>query len=977
MKNDVITLNPDQRKAIETVHGPVLVIAGAGTGKTRVIVEKIKYLFKNNHTSVDRILALTFTDKAAREMEVRLDEALPYGFFQTSISTFHSFADKILKSHAHHAGLSTNYHLMSTAEAVMFLRSNFFKFELTYFRPLGNPNKFIEALLQHFDRLKDENISPKEYEEFVIQQKQKKEVLPEEIEKMEELTRAYRLYQELKMKEALLDFSDLVYQSLRLLTKRKTLVEDYRKQFSYMFVDEFQDTNIAQYELIKLLAPPALNPNLMVVGDDSQAIYKFRGASISNIMNFMKDYPASAQVNLRTNYRSTQSILDSSYRLIKHNDPDTLEAKLGISKELVSPEKSKQASVFFSLTDKVEDEAERVAKIILKKKKNYSYGEFAILVRANSHSVPFMRALAQNGIPYQFLGPSELFKQPEVKDLIAYLKLLSHIDDSVSFYRVLSMSLFEIDIRDISHLLAFSKKISLPLFMAVEIVLSFYDSTLSRNEFAIYKKYLPLLKIETYAKLLIIYTFIHKHLKQMRKETVGQILFSFLEDSNYLKLLATYKTPAEEKRAIAISAFFNRIKSYEAEHEDSSVFSFVDYLDMSMELGESPTLAKNDLPQSDSVKILTVHSSKGLEFPVVFLVNLSEGRFPPYEKKETIPIPTDLVKEILPQGDYHIEEERRLFYVGMTRAMKELYLSSSKHYSDSKRERKISPFVVEAIGEKEIGKHVEVKKEEKNQLSIFDFQKIAEPAAMNNVLLPHISFSQMSTYTTCPLQYKYQYILKIPTVPSAALSFGDTIHRTLQTFYEEFRTNRNIDKKRLIEIYYAAWAPLGYKSSTHEKKMKAEGETMLSKFFETYHSPHIKIVDLERLFKIRVDKSISVTGKIDRVDYAPDNTLEIIDYKTGKKPNDTELKKSLQLSIYALAATDKGLYRKDLAEVKLTFYYLQDMEKITLQRTQPEIDEMKKKIVETASLIKSGRFPPRVGPWCNFCSFRMICEAWQ
>lgn len=977
MRNDVITLNPDQKKAVEHGDGPLLVIAGAGTGKTRVIVERIKYLFRQNRARPEQILALTFTDKAAKEMEIRLDQNLPYGFFQMGISTFHSFADTLLKERAHYIGLSPRYHLMSTAESIIFLRQHLFKLELDYFRPLGNPHKFIEAMLQHFDRLKDENISPKEYESYAGTLQNGEDISEEEIKKYQELARAYKLYQKLKAEEARFDFSDLVYQALQVLQKRTDVLSEYRKRYPFVFVDEFQDTNIAQYELIKLLCPASARPNLTVVGDDSQAIYKFRGASVSNIMAFMKDYPAATQVNLRTNYRSDQSILNAAYRLIKHNDPDTLEAKLGISKELTSPAPSRGEVVFFSLCKRSEDEANDVAQTILSLKKTYAYSDFAVLVRANSHAIPIMRALAQKGIPHQFLGPSELFKQPEVKDLIAYLKFLSNTDESSSLYRVLTMPLFAIDERDISHLLGFCKRTSLPLFTSMEIVLSFYRPELLRQEFAVYRKYLPLLREETKEKLYRLYSFITKHLGLLRKETAGQLLFYFLQDSGYLATLTQFKSAAEEKSALAVSAFFDRLKSFESQHEDASVFAVVDYLEMSMELGESPLVSRTDMPLPGAVNVLTVHSAKGLEFPVVFLVNLSQGRFPPYEKKESIPIPTALIKETLPEGDYHLEEERRLFYVGMTRAMDRLYLSSSLHYSDSKRERKISPFVIEALGEKNIKKLLTVHEEEKNQLSIFDYQKSEEAPPLSPVPLSSISFSQLSSYEMCPLQYKYQYLLKIPTAPSSAASFGETIHRTLQLFYEEFTHNPEVGRERLLELYSLSWIPLGFKSSSHEKKMKEEGKRMLVSYFETFHTPQIKIIDLEKLFKIKVDESLSVTGKIDRVDADGKGGIEIIDYKTGKKPNEKELKKSLQLSIYALAASDRGLYRKDLASVTLTFYYLSDMEKISMKRTPEELHTMKQEITKAVSQIRTGTFQPKVGPWCNFCSFRIICEAWQ
>ena len=652
-------LNKEQLQAVKYNNGPLLIIAGAGTGKTSVIVEKIKFLVKKKIAKPEQILALTFTEKAASEMEERVDKAMPYGYFQMNISTFHAFADQILKENGFQIGLSPSYRLMTEAETIILLKHNIFLFKLKYFRPLGNPNKFLEALLQHFSRLRDEDISPEEYIRFAQnssfakategKQNEKDEFV--EKQKYQELANAYQTYQKLKLKEGVMDFADLVYYSLRLFQKRPNILKRYQRQYPYVLVDEFQDTNISQYQLIKLLCPSRTNPQLTVVGDDSQAIYKFRGASVSNIINFIKDYKKAKQITLKKNYRSNQTILDAAYKLIKNNDPDTLEFKLGISKNLIASKKSlvpnpQSLIPGFYLAENVEDESDYVAKQILKLSKNYKYSDFAILVRANNHSEPFVRSLVRAAIPYQFLGPGTLYKQPEVKDLIAYLKVLYNLEDSVSLFRLLYMNIYSIDKKDVSLLLTFSKKINQPLFQAIEIYLSHYnqpnsakaslDKLINRSKFEMYKPYLPLLRSETKQKLSSIYKMIVKHLGLMKTNTAGQILYYFLEESGLLLTLTNYKNEADEKIAINISNFFNKLKMFESEHEDVSVFAVVDYINMSIEMGESPLIAKTDIASFNAVNILTVHSAKGLEFSVVFLVNLTEERFPTRHKKEII-----------------------------------------------------------------------------------------------------------------------------------------------------------------------------------------------------------------------------------------------------------------------------------------------------------------------------------------------------
>lgn len=977
MINDLITLNKEQQEAVTYNKGPLLIIAGAGTGKTRVIVEKVKSIIKNNYAKPEEILALTFTEKAAAEMEERIDQALPYGYFQMWISTFHAFADQILKEEAVHIGHAIGYRLMTETEAIIFLRKNLFLFNLKYFRPLGNPNKFIDSLLQHFSRLRDEDISCEEYLKWARDLQKNSQLEKDEKEKSLELALAYQKYEQLKIKEGLVDFSDLVFNLLKIFRTRPNILKKYQQQFKFFLVDEFQDTNISQYNLIKLLCPAKVNPLLTIVGDDSQAIYKFRGASISNIMTFMSDYPQAKQITIKNNYRSNQTILDAAYKLIKHNDPDTLEAKLGISKNLIADKNDDKKAIEFYLADKIDEEADFVTKKILQLKNNYSFNKFAILVRANNHANPFIHALQRTGIPFQFLGPGMLYKQAEVKDLIAYLKILYDLNDSSALYRVLTMNILALDNKDINQLLAMTRRTSKSLFQVIEIYLSFYNQQIYQKEFENYKPYLPFLKEETKTKLWEIYQMIIRHIALLKKETAGQILFYFLEDTKLLNKIVKYENEREEKIALNISKFFNLLKAYETDHEDASVFAVVEYIEMCLEFGGSPQSEKIDISIYDAVNILTVHSAKGLEFPAVFLVNLTNGRFPTYEKKEAIPIPQELIKEILPEGDYHLEEERRLFYVGLTRAMDKVFLSASKFYNEGKRERKLSSFVVESLGDNAVKKQLNLKKTEKAQLSIFDFKKVEEPIIKNFYNISNFSFTQLEVFKTCPLQYKYQFILKVPTTPSSALSYGDTIHKTLQKFYQEFIIDKKISQDRLLAIFQEKWIPIGYVSPAHEARMKKEGKTMLSDFYKKLHRSNLNIIGLEKLFRIKIDNNLFVTGKIDRVDALKNNEIEIIDYKTGKKPDEKALTKSLQLSIYALAATDKGLYNKKVNEVNLIFYYLQDMSLVSMKRKEKEIEAVKEEIKSTVEEIRTDNFSPRVGPWCDFCSFRMICEAWQ
>lgn len=993
-KLDGLRLNKQQLQAITHKNGPLLVIAGAGTGKTTVITERVKWIIAKKLALPHEILALTFTEKAALQMQERIDIALPYGYSDIWVTTFHAFGERILRQEAIQIGLDPGYRLMTVAEAILFFRKNLFLFDLEYFRPLGNPNKFIQGFLTHFSRLKDEDISPAEYLKWVNHQKSSEEARTE-IFKYKELANAYQTYEELKVKEGVMDFSDLISNSLKLFRMRKNILHEFQEKFKFILIDEFQDTNFAQNELARLLASD--DQNITVVGDDDQAIYRWRGAALSNIIQFRKHYKRAKIVVLTQNYRSTREILDKSYKLIQFNNPDRLEVKEKVHKKLISSRKIEGEHISFEYKNRVDEEADEVAKRILELKspsetdhttdektklesehEKYQWKHFAILVRANNHADPFTRALARRGIPYQFLGPGMLFRQPEIRDLISYLTILKNLDDSVAFFRVLSMPIFEIYPLDIVRLNSFAQKMNLSLFESVDLVIAHANSksdhwSAGKN----YDSYVPHILVDTMSKLEALHKMIVRHIAMIQSQTAGQILFYFLQDSGILQKMADFKNIQEEKVAINISKFFEKLKTFELSHQEASVHTVLAWIEMAFELGESPLAANSDWNQNDAVNILTIHSAKGLEFPVVFLVNLVVGRFPTQERHEQIPIPDALIKEILPEGDYHQQEERRLFYVGMTRAKDKLIFTASNYYGEGKRSRKISPFVYEALGKK-MENIIPLDKPIGNQLTLLEWKKEEKneekPIRQS---ITYLSYSQIQTFLTCPLQYKYRYILHIPVSPTAAGSFGTSIHAALQHFYEQVNKGISPTKDDLLHLLKTNWLPVGYASKAYEQKMKQRGENMLIAFYEKAYDPTIRLDSLEKLFTIRLTPTLKLGGKIDRIDMQKNGKIEIVDYKTGKRPSDKEIQENLQMTVYALAATDKGILGKDPSDVILSFYFLQTQEKVTSSRNSDQLEEAKKKLKQIATDIETSEFPPKVGKWCDFCDFRLICEAWQ
>jgi DNA helicase-2/ATP-dependent DNA helicase PcrA len=948
-------LNPQQLAAVKHLKGPLLIIAGAGTGKTTVITERIKYLILKKKMLPSQVLALTFTDKAAREMEERVDIEMPYGYTQMWISTFHSFCDRILRNDAHAIGLDPGYKLISEAESILLLRENIFNIGLNLFRPLGNPTKFLDALLIHFSKLKDEDISPDDYLKWVKKQKPS-----EETQQYLELANAYMKYEELKTKESVMDFSDLISNTLLLFKKRKNILKKYQNQFKFILVDEFQDTNYAQNELAIALA--GKNKNITVVADDDQSIYRFRGAAVSNVLQFKKSFPKIKIVTLNNNYRSTQTILDSSYKLIQHNNPNRLEIVEKINKKLKSHSVSQKKEIELIYENRAEDEADKVAQTIKElTEKKYQYKDVAILVRANNHASSITTALQRHRIPFQFLGPGYLFQQEEIKDLIAYLAFLTNLSDSVSLFRVLSMDIFDIPYIELNYLLNFAKRKNLTLFEALfNVEQSFLKSTTQE-------------KLINFRKMAI------RHLEKSKKETAGQILYYFLIDSNLFEKFNLVNSAREERRVQNIAKFFDRIKSFEAERPDANIFILYEWLNLMLQMGDSPTAADIDVKDRNVVNILTVHSSKGLEFKVVFMVNLVSDRFPSRERSEKIPLPNEILKEkILSKNDFHLEEERRLFYVGMTRAKERLYFTASNYYGAGKRPRKLSPFIYEALPE--------LQKKEKitnniQQLSLPEILSVYKEIPENEekkvpFKVSYITFSNLQMFDICPLHYKAKVIFNIPTPATAVQSFGISIHNTLYDFFKQIQEGKKPSLKKLNEILKREWISEGYSNKKHEEERFAQAIRILKEYYKKEIKSKIKPLELETPFSFVLKNGVKVFGKIDRIDKRGKG-IEIIDYKTGINNPKAEKSHELQLKIYALAATriKDNIFNRRPEDITLTLHFLENNTKKTMNFKKEDLDKLEDDLIEKIKEIEKSDFKCSKSVLCVNCEYKILCNA--
>src|SRR2546425_1183118 len=485
-------LTDAQRDAVVHGEGPLLVVAGAGTGKTGVLTRGVAHLIAAGRARPQEILAVTFTEKAAAEMEERVALLTPLGQSNVAIRTFHAFGDEVVREFALELGIGAELKVLSTAEQAIFLRQHLFELPLRHYRPLGDPTRHVRNLITLFSRARDEDVAPDEYRAYAGSQRALANANADDIglaewaEQQHELAEAYAAYGTLKAKAGVLDFADQISLALRVLREHPASARRLRDRFRYVLGDEFQDTNHAQFELLKLLC--ADDRNLTVVGDDDQSIFKWRGAALSNMVMFREAFPESRVVTLTQNFRSHQKVLDSAYRLIRHNDPDRLEVQLGISKRLWStrPEGAGVEFVAFATgSEEADGVADRIAQGLLDGRRP---GDFAILVRANRDAESFMTALAHRGIPYRFSGTAGLYQRAEIRLLLSFLYALARPSDSPQLYLLASSPLYAFPPTDLTKAMEGANRRTTSLRDVFERIAQGADEALSADAAAAAKR---------------------------------------------------------------------------------------------------------------------------------------------------------------------------------------------------------------------------------------------------------------------------------------------------------------------------------------------------------------------------------------------------------------------------------------------------------------------------------------------------------
>ena len=611
--NDIIdVLNDKQKEAVLSTEGPCLVIAGAGSGKTKVLTHKIAYLMQEKNVKPWSILAITFTNKAANEMKERVENLIGDVAKDMWIGTFHSICVRILRRYIDRIGFTSSFIIFDSSDQRTLVKQ--------CLKQLNVDDKMLNdrAVLSEISNAKNEMLEPDAY----------KLRTNNEIRK-ETIAKIYELYQKRLRENNAIDFDDIINYTIRILSENPDVLEYYSNKFEYVLVDEYQDTNKAQFTLVSILA--ARHGNITVVGDNDQGIYSFRGADITNILNFEKDFPGTKIIKLEQNYRCTQNILDAANAVIKNNETK-YEKKLWT-------ENGKGGMITVFRGNDEYDEANFVVENInrLRREEYMTYNDFAVLYRMNSQSRSIEDILRRENVPYKIIGGLKFYERKEIKDTIAYLRLIQNLSDNLSLTRIINEPKRGIGKTSLDNVQQ----------IAVQSETSMYDVIKRADEFGLNRVFVNSREFVSQIEEL-----------RAKKDNIkiSDLIKETLNKTGYTKALEDEDTTEAETRLENIEEFLTVAMEFEEQMAENSLEEFLEGITLSSDLD-------NTDDQEDTVTLMTLHSAKGLEFPVVFLVGMEEGIFPGYK---SIGEPKEL------------EEERRLCYVGITRAKQNLFISCAR-----------------------------------------------------------------------------------------------------------------------------------------------------------------------------------------------------------------------------------------------------------------------------------------------------------
>src|SRR5215469_2929783 len=971
-----LKLNEAQRRAVVHGEGPLLVIAGAGTGKTRVITERIRQLLHSNpELSGENILGLTFTKKAAGEMKARVVKSSGARGKAVTLATFHSFCETLLKD------TDPQRVLLGKEDHWILLRRNLARLKLDKYRRLAEPGEFLNDFVEFFSRCQDELVSAEDYQRYadllageLLSERgmldpdaltDREEAVARELE----IARAYRASEELLREKNRVSLGSLITGAVALLETDAALGESLRRRYRYILVDEFQDTNIAQLRLLELLAGESRN--IFAVGDNDQAIYRFRGASFASFQLFLHKFAGwkpggdsgKFRVSLTENYRSTPTILRVATQVIGQN---TVSADF--PKKFLSAERPEGQKIRIVELANEQEEARWVADEL---ERTHAAGrlwkDFAVLYRQHTHRDELVRELAMRKIPF-VISRLSILEHPLVKDVLAYLRLLARPFDDLSCARVLSAPAWNLQAQDLVRL---AERAAKKRGTALYDLLQAPQSELPFDGW--------------HAAIEQLLDFVSGQRKTMKRRTAREILAGLLE-----WLEVSQRANGQDYKYVARLTEF--AKEWEGKSDTRGLPEFIEYLDWYEQAGG--VIALEDDAPADAVRLMTVHGAKGLEFPHVFLLRVNNRKFPASERPRVFEFPARLMKEGEPAEQFHIQEERRLFYVALTRAQERLTLTTL-----TEPKGKVPVFIEDILMDPVVRRR-DVKQmmpklppiperagatgeRASGSLELFPavqgpakiFSRIANWAETFHPPSPEplmLSPSAVNGYRTCPQQYLFGYLWSLREGPRASLSFGSIMHNTVKRFLGELRKGNKLPSEEVQRIFELEWKPVGFEDEYQEAEYKKDGIEQLRAFYASTMAAPPHVCEQEKRFELPLENNVTVIGRMDQVNSLGRNDVEIVDYKTGQPKKDWHTKKDLQLSLYALAAREIFEWNP----VRLVFHYLQNNETQVTTRDSKQLAEAQAIVQEAAADIRAGQFPPRPSPSvCRSCAYKPICPA--
>ncbi|MGB7498133.1 MAG: ATP-dependent DNA helicase [Candidatus Acidiferrum sp.] len=967
-----LQLNEAQRRAITHGDGPLLVIAGAGTGKTRVITERIRHLLQSDSSLLgENILGLTFTKKAAGEMKTRLVKATGERGKDVVLATFHSFCETMLKE------VDPNRLALESVDHWILLRRNLARLKLEKFRRLAEPGQFLSDFIAFFSRCQDELVSSQDYQAFAdelaAELQTEKHSLDDDTYKeraehvalQQEIARAYRASEEILRHKRAIALNGLIPEAVALLKSDPKRLRQLRERYKHILVDEFQDTNIAQLELLHLLTGDTRK--IVVVGDNDQAIYRFRGASFGSFKLFLERFTdwspgqdsAPYRVALTNNYRSTPNILRVATQAIGLN-----EVSPEFPKKVLQANRPEGEKIRIAELDSPESESAWVADELQRlHRAGRRWREFAVLYRQHAHRNFLVEELSQRKIPFVITKLS-ILEHPLVRDVLAYLRLIAFTYDDIACARVLSAPAWHLTPEDLVRLAERAgKKRATSLYEVLQAP----------------QGQLPFDPSHGACKELL--EFLAQQRKTLRRRSALEILGDLIE------WLEVPQRAATQDRKY-VNQFAQFVKNWEPKSDTRSLPEFLEYLDY-FEQANGTVCLEDDAPD-DAVQLMTVHGAKGLEFPHVFLLRVNSNAFPARNRAPLFEFPVRLMKEELPQGDFHIQEERRLFYVALTRAQERLTLTTV-----TEKKNKVPVFVEDLLMDPttkrrdilQLAPRVKKKEEEPEKRATRNddlfpasdappkiFTRIANWAEVFHPVVPEplkLSSSAIENFRKCPQQYAFSYLWSLKEGPRAALSFGSVMHTTIRRFLEQLKKGIKLPFEEVQRLYETEWSSAGYEDEYQEAEYKKDGLEQLEVFHGAILAAAPNILEQEKAFELPLENDVILSGRMDQVNSLGRSDVEIVDYKTGKPKKEADVRKGLQLSIYALAAREIFEWNP----VRLVFHYLQDNSTVVTTRDAKQMDEAERMIQETAADIRAKQFPAKPGFACRTCAYALICPA--